>query len=255
MSIPKRTARSAWSAAGMGTPATARYPSPMVLIFSSPCRPRAHRIGRTGSFRTETRSAGDISEPMGVKPTMSENTTVASGKASAMTLRSSRRRSAIDAGSVLWRSRSDFAFSRARSSRCSRQDHGAAGTGPGSTPRACTRQRRPPPAAGHEEHREQADLGERPDPGQGAEPDEDRQLGGQADDETHADHAEGEDRVQDEDRAQHLGHIGHLGGDDDHRQPADEVDGGIHHLLAVPGLEAADDRQTAEDEGEGHRDR
>ena len=110
-----------------------------------------------------------------------------------------------------------------------------------------------PTTAGHEEHREPSDLGIGPDPGQGAEPDEDRELGGQTDDEAHPHHAEGEDGVQDEDGAEDLGHVRDLGGDVDHGQPADQVHDGVHDLLGVPALEAVHDRQPADDERERDR--
>ena len=61
---------------GTGAPATAMYASPMVLIFSRPCRSAIWSNRRNSSSSAAANSSGDDRAPCSVDPTASAKTTV-----------------------------------------------------------------------------------------------------------------------------------------------------------------------------------
>src|SRR6266540_6693901 len=91
----------------------------MVLIFSSPPDPVSASNCENRSFSSATVAWGGVRSAYGVKSTMSANSTVTSGNASAMTSSRCFSRSTMEMGSMLRSNPSDLARSTS-SSRCSR---------------------------------------------------------------------------------------------------------------------------------------
>ena len=78
------TAASAWSALGTGAPATAMYASPIVLIFSRPCRSASSSNQRKRSSSAAANSSGEERAACSVDPTASTKMTLTSSNASAI---------------------------------------------------------------------------------------------------------------------------------------------------------------------------
>lgn len=103
--------RSAWSSRGTGSPETAMYASPIVLIFSIPCSAAIRSSSEKISSRRSTSAAGEWRLERPEKSTMSANRTPTSGKPSAIGPTADFNRTAIGSGRMFRSSPSDRARS------------------------------------------------------------------------------------------------------------------------------------------------
>ena len=115
MPSPMPATASAWSSRASGSPATAMYASPIVLIFSTPYAfAKWSNAEKMSSSRSTSWLASTRSEKV-VKPHRSANKTLTDEKDSAIVETLFFNRSAIVSGRILRSRRSDFSRSRVKS--------------------------------------------------------------------------------------------------------------------------------------------